>query len=181
MCVGVCVWNPALMPSQCSIVPWTPTVIYVKILSSPCLIHPFSPLLLLLSLFFFPPLRCGFLSSGLSRPFSPPLAPPFLYCQTVSIFCSFSPSVTPPRFSTSVCFSACPFFSLPHCRPVLISISSSYSLQSLCLCCHPSIPCIHLTLSFSALFHVLPLSVGLTPEVVKSKKKKKKANRFYRH
>lgn len=54
MCVGVCVWNPALMPSQCSIVPWTPTVIYVKILSSPCLIHPFSPLLLLLSLFFFP-------------------------------------------------------------------------------------------------------------------------------
>lgn len=37
VCVYIytCVWNHALMPSQCSIVLWTTTVIYVKILSFP--------------------------------------------------------------------------------------------------------------------------------------------------
>ena len=65
----------------------------------------------------------------------PPLPPPVLYCQTVSIFCSFSPSVTPPRFSTSVCLPPL------HCRRVLISVSSSYTFAvPLPLCCHPSIP-----------------------------------------
>lgn len=97
---------------------------------------------------------------------------PVLYCQTVSIFYSFSPSVTPPRSSSSVCFPAC--LSSPP------SLSSRIDLHffllhfavPLSLCCHPSIPCIHLTLSFSTLFYVLPLLVQLTPQVVKSEKKK---------
>ena len=48
-------------------------------------------------------------------------------------------------------------------------------LRSLCLFVVTlPYPCIHLTLSFSALFHVLPLLVRLTPQVVKSEKKQKK-------
>lgn len=114
----------------------------------------------------------------------PPSSLPVPYCQTVSIFCSVSPSVTPPRFSGSVCRppTSAP---LPHSRPVLISISSSHTLRSLRLfVVTRPYPCFHLTLSFPALFHVLALSVRLTPQVVKKQKEGKKSktvNWFYRH
>lgn len=130
----------------------------------------FSPSLLLLSLFF---LQCGFHSSGLSCPFLP-LSHPFLPSCTVRLCPSFALSLPlsvlhaplPPSGSLSL-----PFFP----RSLLSCIDLHFFLLHfavpLSLCCQPSILCIHLTLSFSALFHVLPLLVRLTPEVVKSEKK----------
>lgn len=83
------------MPSQCSIVLWTATIIYVKILSFPSshrrlCCSPFSV--------------CGVDSSHPASLVS--VSAHVLYCQTVSIFCPVSPSVSPPRFSASVCFCA---------------------------------------------------------------------------
>lgn len=78
------------------------------------------PSLLLLSLFF---LQCGLLSSGLSRPPLPPSC-------TVRLCPSFALSLPLSLLHASLPPSAF-FFSSPHCRPVLISISSSYTLRSL--------------------------------------------------
>lgn len=157
VCVSVC---ERLIPSQCSIVPQTAAVIYVKILSFPS--FP--------SITFVVP-HFSLSHLGSTHPSSHPfLPPPFPYCETVSIFCSFSPRVTLPRFSTSVCFSACLFF-LPRCRRVLISISSTYTFLS--LCCHPSVLCIRLTLSFSAFVSCPPPSWTYTRSCKKARKKKR--------
>lgn len=158
MCVLACVWIHSLMPSQCSIVPWTATVIYVKILSFPSS-HPFLFSVAFVALPFLSPVWIP-----LIRPLSPPLSP--LPSCTVRLCPSFALSLPLSLLHASLPPSASLpafFFSLPHCRPVLISTSSSYTLRSpLSLCCHPSIPCIHLTLSFPALFHVLPPPLGWT-------------------
>lgn len=175
MCVLACVWSCSLMPSQCSIVPWTATVIYVKILSLPSS-HPSLFSVAFVALPFLSPVWIP-LIRPLSSPPSPSctvrLCPSFALSLPLSLLhASLPPSASLPAF----------FFSLPHCRPVLISISSSYTLRSLCL--------FVVTLPYPAftwLFHSLPCFMSSPSwlewhnKLQKVRKKKKESTDFYSH
>lgn len=91
----------------------------------------------------------GFHSSILPS-LSPPTLPVLWDCVHLLLFFSPCHSSTLLYLRLLLCL---PFFPLPHCRRVLISISSTYTFLS--LCCHPSVLCIRLTLSFFA-FRFMP-------------------------
>ncbi len=150
MCVLACVWTHSLMLSQYSIVLWSATVIYVKIPSLPSS-RPFLFSVAFVALAFLSPVWIP-LIRPLSSLSPTPLSP--LPSCTVRLCPSFALSLplsllhaSPPLSASLPAF----FPLLPHCRPVLISISSSYTLHCLCL--------FVVTLPYDAftwLFHSLP-------------------------
>jgi len=157
VCVCVCVWKRSLMHSQCSIVPWTATVIYVKILSLR-LIHPFSPLLLLLSHF-------SLSNPAPLVPFSPPSPPlPVLSdCVYLLLF-------------LSLCHSFTLYLRLPASFFPLLTVAAYWSPflpPTLCCLFVVTLPYHAFTWLFlSALFHIILFFVGLTRELVKKFNKK---------